>query len=68
MAYSFNRSDGTAISVANDAIDNTYSLGLIGRNTVDYGLTMAKKYSITTGKLCVKYSSLRYCVNRTVVV
>jgi len=42
MAYSFNRSDGTAISVANDAIDNTYSLGLIGRNTVDYGLTMAK--------------------------
>ena len=42
MAYTFNRSDGTPVSVANDAIDNTYSLGLVGRNAVDYGLTIAK--------------------------
>ena len=42
MAYNFTRSDGQQITVNNDAIDNTYSLGLIGRNTTDYGLTLAK--------------------------
>ena len=42
MAYNFTKSDGAQITVNNDAIDNTYSLGLIGRNTTDYGLTVAK--------------------------
>jgi len=42
MAYNFTKSDGSQITVNNDAIDNTYSLGLIGRNTTDYGLTVAK--------------------------
>ena len=43
MAYTFNLSDGvSSVSVPTGNIKTTYSLGLIGRNTTDYGLTVAK--------------------------
>ncbi len=43
MTYSFNLSNGfTPVTVPTGNIKTTYSLGLVGRNTTDYGLTLAK--------------------------
>ncbi len=43
MTYSFNLSNGfTPVTVPTGNIKTTYSLGLVGRNTTDYGLTVAK--------------------------
>lgn len=43
MTYSFNLSNGfTPVTVPTGNIKTTYSLGLVGRNTTDYGLTIAK--------------------------
>jgi len=53
MTYSFNLSNGfTPVTVPTGNIKTTYSLGLVGRNTTDYGLTIAKKHSSSFRELC----------------
>lgn len=45
MAYDFNKSNGTPVSVADGAIDTSqFSIGLVGKNVSGYGLTIAQTY------------------------
>ena len=59
MAYIINRFDGTQLSIVDDGVlDNSTSLGLIGRNYTGYGETQNENFVFLLENLTISaYSS-----------
>ena len=44
MAYTINKTNGTTITVADNAVDSTYSVQLVGKNRTNYGAAINQNF------------------------